>query len=330
VAEARSPARAAQVIALVGALGAAPPALRAGEPADPLVAPAAPVRATTGALLLTPPGESPASHVFASLGFQIAAAQRQGWGTVTSTRGALAVGGEWAPRAVTGLAVGGQVSLLELHLDQVDVPPAIDEAAARADLGALRLHVRFVLGDSAGPRRFMPGQEGLRTQLLVYLRGTFPTATSVLSRARHPRISLRDSLGDAVNAMRWGGLELGAALGLVARRWISAWLAYTPLWAGWLPEGRDHAFFQALHLATSFRLPPRLPGGSALELLLEVGGAFRLPGGEVTGAAYLGVTPGVRWCLPRWDLTLAGRFGVGSWAELGDRGGVTLEASRRW
>ena len=307
----------------------------------PIAGPAPGMHLHTGALFLIPPGDAPETRVWVSMAFQLGSTETRGWGETTSSRGGLAIGGEWVIPRTHGLVVGGSLAALELLSDHVDVPPAIDEHETRLDLGATRLYFRYLIGDSKTERgRWLPKSSRLQSQLSAYLRVTLPTATSVLSRARHPRPPLRDALGDGINDMNWGAVELGASFGLVVAHWVSVWAAYTPFMMGILPDGDSHAFFQALHLVNVVRLPARLPGNGSLELVLELCGLFRFPmhdtdddGNRITrfrGLAVFGLNPGLRYRLPRWDLSLGAKIGFGDWVALGDRYTVGLEVARRF
>ncbi len=306
--------------------------LASAAPAPPLVAPAPAQHLSTGAFLLVPPGDAVQSRVFATLAFQVGSTLTTGWGHVTSSRGGLLLGGEWAVPSTGGLALGGSLSALELLDDHVDVPPAIDEHHTRVDLGVTRIYARYLVGDSTTRRgRWMPGGKHVKSQLSAYLRFTLPTATSVLSRQRHPRPPLRDALGDGVNEMRWGAMELGASFGMVLGRYYSFWLAYTPFIMAIVPQGAEYPFFQAVHLHNVFRLPWQMPGKGSFELLLELAGLFRFPGrSDATlypGQAYLGLNPGMRYVLPRWAFSVGAKIGFGDWASMGDRYTVGLEAA---
>ncbi|MFH2007595.1 MAG: hypothetical protein ABI333_13500 [bacterium] len=296
-------------------------------PATPLQAPAPAVHLHTGAFLLVPPGDAPQSRVWAAVAFQIGSTNTQGWGEVTSSRGGLIVGGEWAIPGAHGLALGGSLVALELLDDHVYVPPAIDEHHTRVDLGVTRLYLRYLIGDSATARgRWMPRSNSLSSQLGVYVRGTIPTATSVLSDQRHPRPPLRDALGDGVNDMNWGALEVGLSLGLVVAKWYSMWVAYTPLALAITGGDPDLVFLTAVHLTNVVRLPMRLPGNGAFELVVELVGHFRF----TDPRAYFGLHPGLRYQLPKWSIAVGSKIGLGHWVELGDRYTVGLELSRRF
>ncbi len=301
-------------------------------PAPPLTEPAPAQHLHTGAFLIVPPGQGPRNRLWTALAFQIGSTQTRGWGDVTSSRGGLILGGEYVVPRTGGLAVGGSLVALELLDDHVDVPPAIDEHHTRLALGVTRLHVRYLIGDSTTQRgKWMPGGKNWSSQLSAYLRFTLPTATSVLSRQRHPRPPLRDALGDGVNEMKWGAVELGASFGLVLTKWYSMWVAYTPFVMGIVPDGAHHPFFQALHLHNVFRLPWELPGKGAFEFMLELAGLFRFPGqSDATlypGQAYFGLNPGMRYVLPHWAISLGAKIGFGDWVALGDRYTVGLEVA---
>jgi len=304
----------------------------AAAPGVPLTAPAPALHLHTGAFLIVPPGDGPQSRLWTALAFQVGSTETRGWGDVTSSRGGLILGGEYVIPRTGGLVVGGSIAALELLDDHVLVDPAIDEHHTRVDLGVTRVHVRYVIGDSTTDRgRWMPGGKSLSSQLLAYVRFTLPTATSVLSRQRHPRPPLRDALGDGVNEMGWGAVELGASFGLVVAKWYSVWLAYTPFVMGIVPDGPHHPFFQALHLHNVFRLPWQMPGKGAFEFLVELAGLFRFPGqSDATlypGRAYFGLNPGMRYVLPHWAFSVGAKIGFGDWAALGDRYTVGLEVA---
>ncbi len=305
----------------------------AATPAEPLKGPAPPMHLHTGALFLVPPADAPRSRLWTALAFQLGSTETLGWGHTTASRAGLILGGEVrVPGTGGALALGGSLAALELLNDHVVVPPAIDEHETRVDLGVTRIYARYVVGDSTtGRSKWMPGTKALSTHLSVYLRFTLPTATSVLSRNRHPRPPLRDALGDGVNDMAWAAVELGASFGLVAAKWYSAWLAYTPFVMGIVPDGAHHPFFQALHLHQVFRLPWQLPGKGSLELLVEMAGLFRFPGqSDATlypGLAYFGVNPGMRYRLPHWAISVGAKIGFGDWSALGDRYTIGLEVA---
>jgi len=304
----------------------------AADPAEALKAPAPALHLHTGAFLLVPPGDGPRSRLWTALAFQIGSTETLGWGHVTSSRGGLILGGEYLIPRTGGLAVGGSVAALELLNDHVVVDPAIDEHHTRVDLGATRVYARYLIGDSTTKRgKWLPGGKSLITHLSAYLRFTLPTATSVLSRQRHPRPPLRDALGDGVNDMAWAGLEVGASFGLVVARWYSVWLAYTPFLMGIVPDGAHHPFFQAIHLHNVFRLPWQMPGKGAFEFMLELAGLFRFPGqSDATlypGQAYFGLNPGMRYVLPHWAFCVGAKIGFGDWVALGDRYTVGLEVA---
>ncbi len=307
----------------------------AAAPGEPFRAPAPGLHLNTGAFLIVPPGEGPRTRLWTALAFQIGSTETRGWGRVTSSRGGLILGGEYVIPRTGGLAVGGSISVLELLNDHVVVAPAIDEHETRLDLGVTRIHVRYLIGDSSTDRgKWLPGGKSLSTQLSAYVRFTLPTATSVLSRQRHPRPPLRDALGDGVNDMAWAGLELGASFGLVVAKWYSVWLAYTPFAMGIVPDGPHHPFFQAVHLQNVFRLPWQMPGKGAFEFLLELAGLFRFPGqSDATlypGRAYFAVNPGMRYVLAHWTFAVGAKLGFGDWVALGDRYTVGLEAAYRF
>ncbi len=307
----------------------------AAAPAEPLKVPAAPLHLHTGALLLSPPADAPRSRLWTAVAFQLGSTETLGWGHTTSNRGGVILGGEYLIPRTGGLAVGGSLAVLELLDDHVVIPPAISEHETRLDLGATRIYARYLIGDSTTERgKWMPGTKALSTQLSAYLRFTLPTATSVLSRQRHPRPPLRDALGDGVNDMAWAVVELGASFGLVAGKWYSAWLAYTPFFMGIVPDGAHHPFFQALHLHQVVRLPWQLPGKGAFEILCEVAGFFRFPGqSDATlypGLAHFAINPGMRYRLEHWAFSVGAKIGFGDWAPLGDRYTIGLEVAHNF
>lgn len=318
---------------LLTALGAllilTAPTEATAAPAPALEAPAPPLHLNTGALLIVPPGHGPKSRLWSALAFQLGSTETRGWGSVTSSRGGLILGGEWVVPKTGGLVIGGSIAALEVHWDHVDVPPAIDEHYTRVDLGVTRIHLRYLIGDSKTERgKWMPRSNSFSSQLTVYARFTLPTATSVLSEQRHPRPPLRDALGDGVNSMAWAGIELGASFGLVVGKWYSMWAAYTPFFMGVVPDGAYHPFFHAIHLHNVVRLPWELPGKGAFEILLELAGLFRFPGPDdvlYPGQAYFGINPGMRYVLEHWAISVGAKIGIGDWVALGDRYTVGLE-----
>jgi len=319
-----TPSFLARALAIL-ALGASTSAVAA--PAKPLKAPAPALHLHTGAFLLVPPGDAPRSRIWAAVAFQIGSTETRGWGEVTSSRGGLIIGGEWNIPKTHGLALGGSLVALELLYDHVHVPPAIDEHHTRLDLGVTRLYLRYLIGDSSKARgKWMPKSKSLRSQLSVYVRGTIPTATSVLSEQRHPRPPLRDAIGDGVNDMNWGALEVGAAFGLVVGKWYSMWVAYTPLALAVTGGDPDLFFLTAVHLTNVVRLPMRLPGNGAFEFVVELAAHFRF----TNPRAYFGLHPGLRYQLPKWSFAVASKLGFGHWVQLGDRYTVGLEISRRF
>ena len=92
------------------------------------------------------------SHLYVSLGTQLAATDVVGWAEYTAYRGNVTIGGEWAISRVKGLAIGGSLGVFEFFVEQVDIPPAVEELEDYYGLGTARLYVSFLLADSSGPR----------------------------------------------------------------------------------------------------------------------------------------------------------------------------------
>ena len=160
---ARRRAVAAAIGVAAWACSAAATGAAAKEPADsvePAVksGPAAyvpPVRVEAGPVLAPPLSATPRTEMRAAFGYAFARSAR-GRARYQTHGVRVVLGGDWRPRSLPALAVGGELIALQVTAIRTEVPPAIDELATCADLGPLRVRARYLaLERERGPFSFL-------------------------------------------------------------------------------------------------------------------------------------------------------------------------------
>ncbi len=168
-----------------------------------------PIRAQAGPLLSPPLGAVPRTEIWGCAGV-LYGKQDQGRTTYRLLIASLVLGGEWSPKPLPGLGLGGEIVAFQMTNIGTELPPAIDEWVSFFDLGILRLHGRYVA--------FSLRSGILELAVTPFLRLSLPTDTSRVRESRH--MPIRHVLDDrTVNAPYFliePGVNVGLTLGPVS------------------------------------------------------------------------------------------------------------------
>ena len=102
-----------------------------------------PIRAQVGPILSPPLGAVPRTELWGSAGV-LYGKNEHGRTTYRLLTASLVLGGEWSPKKLPKLGLGGEIVALQVTNLNTELPPAIDEWVTFFDLGILRLHARYM------------------------------------------------------------------------------------------------------------------------------------------------------------------------------------------
>jgi hypothetical protein len=252
-----------------------------------------PLRAEAGPVISPALSPLPRTELFGGLGFAFAREER-GRAAYATLQGALLLGGAWAPEQAPDLGLGGELVALQATFVHTEVPPAIDEWARFADLGMLRVHVRYAVWRPEGR------DKGPDLVLTPFLRLGLPTDTARLRPAR--RMPVRRVVDPRVFEAPCVLVEPGASLAVV---WgpVSFFTHEAPVFAP-VVDSVFH-FFWSSHVGAGLRLWRRF------ELALESSALVRTTedySGERLAA--FSVDPGLRLHLGDFALELSTRIAL--------------------
>jgi hypothetical protein len=261
-----------------------------------------PIRAQAGPIISPPLGAVPRTELWASAGV-LYGRNDHGRTTYRLLIASLVLGGEWSPKKLPGLGLGGEIVALSITNIGTELPPAIDEWVTFPDLGILRLHARYLA-------------LSLRTKIVElavtpFLRLGLPTDTSRLRENRHMPIRhvLDDRTVNAPYVLIEPGVNVGLTLGPV-----SVYTHQAPVLAP--VSGEVFHFFWSMHV------------GAAVDILHVVDLSFDVTGllrstkahqedGETDRARRLApfleafaLCPGIRLKKGTFDYEISARIGI--------------------
>jgi hypothetical protein len=214
-----------------------------------------PLRVEGGPLLSPAVGPVPRTEVWGSAGalyrkFDYGRATYSGVGT------RLVAGGEWSPKKIDRLGIGGSLVALQTTHDHVELPPVIDEWTSFYDLGPLRLQARMIAYRLAtGP---------LELAVTPFLRLGMPTDTSRIRE--HRRMPIRRVLDDRVVEAPYVPIEPGVSVGGLIGP-VSFYTHQAPLM---VPiHGERFHFLWSMHMGFGIRVKDRV------EFAVETSGLMR-------------------------------------------------------
>jgi hypothetical protein len=168
-----------------------------------------PIRAQVGPILSPPLGAVPRTELWGSAGV-LYGRNEHGRTTYRLLMASLVLGGEWSPKKLPGLGLGGEIVALQMTNIGTELPPAIDEWVSFFDLGVLRLHGRYMA--------FSLKAAIVELAVTPFLRLSLPTDTSRLRENRHMPIRhvLDDRTVNAPYVLIEPGVNVGLTLGPVS------------------------------------------------------------------------------------------------------------------
>ncbi|MBW2260558.1 MAG: hypothetical protein JRG91_01190, partial [Deltaproteobacteria bacterium] len=168
-----------------------------------------PIRAQAGPLLSPPLGAVPRTELWGSAGV-LYGKSGQGRTTYRLLTARLVLGGEWSPKKLPKLGLGGEIVALQVTNLNTELPPAIDEWVTFFDLGILRLHARYMA--------FSMRTKIMELAVTPFLRLGLPTDTSRVRENRHMPIRhvLDDRTVNAPYVLIEPGVNVGLTLGPVS------------------------------------------------------------------------------------------------------------------
>ena len=276
-----------------------------------------PLRAQAGPVLSLPLGAVPKTEIWASAGFRYGAYDygRTTYGTMQT---ALVLGGEWSPKNLDRLGLGGSITAFQSTTLMTELPPAIDEKRTYFDLGLLEIHGRFRVLELK--RNTSDSNWPFEVALTPFFRLGLPTDTSRLREDRH--MPIRGVLDDRVIDGPYFLIEPGAAFGVT----LGVFCLYTNqglLIAPIHDQDKTHVFY-SMH----YGLGARIAG--LVEIVVEANGLMRFTENIAhERLAAWAVSPGVRLVLGSAGFELSSRLGLGDDA-YDPYGDVTLSLSFGW
>ena len=261
-----------------------------------------PIRAQAGPILSPPLGAVPRTEIWGSAGV-LYGKNEHGRTTYRLLVASLALGGEWSPKKLPGLGLGGEIVALQMTNLGTLLPPAIDEWVSFFDLGILRLHGRYMaLSLEAGI---------VELALTPFLRLSLPTDTSRVRENRNMPIRhvLDDRTVNAPYVLIESGINLGLTLGPV-----SIYTHQAPVLAP--VHGEAFHFIWSMHLGAAVDIL------HVVDVCLDIAGLLRPtkahqedPDNDRASRAepYLtafALCPGVRLKAGTFDYEVSARIGI--------------------
>jgi hypothetical protein len=257
-----------------------------------------PVRAEAGPILSPAIGPIPRSGAWATESVRYAS-RGVGRTTYEVVQTALVLGGEWSPKRLRRLGLGGDLVAFQTTTLMTELPPLIDEKRTSFDLGVLRLRARLRAFELA---RATP-RKGFRFELALtpFFSLGLPTDTSRTRWER--RMPIRGALDDRVIDGPYVLVEPGAAFGMTLG--VFSFFSHQ----GWLfapIAGADVTHFvYSMH----YGLAARIAG--VVELSTELDGLLRFTRGYEGERLYpWAFSPGVRFLRGDWAFELSARVGL--------------------
>jgi len=256
-----------------------------------------PLHAEAGPLLSPPLGSIPQTEIWAGFGLKYHDWQN-GRAKYSQVSTRLIIGGQWSPKKLSWLGVGGDLVALQTNTVRTRLPPVIDEKDRHVNLGVLRLHIRARVFSI---KKKNPKKLPIVLALTPFFRMGLPTDTSRIGQDR--RMPMRYMLDSDVLENPYFLVEPGVAAGFLF--WRINIYTHQSLMAAPVKNGEAYWFY-SFHNGIAARI------ADMFELIFELNGLMRLTendqGDRLSAWA---ASPGLRFIHGNFSYELSARLGYG-------------------